>query len=116
MASSLESGANIGVDPFLMPVSEWNKMKKSLDGTDIRLIEVKKNLVDLIWGSDQPNRPNQPIIPLELKFSGKSWEDKVQEMRSVPDPYQNRIFPDIISITRGSLASLGPTRCLMEDF
>ena len=37
--------------------------------------------VDTVWGSNQPDRPNQPIVPLELKFSGKSWEEKVQDMK-----------------------------------
>ena len=34
LASFLEPGATIGVDPFLMPVSEWNSMTKCLNGSN----------------------------------------------------------------------------------
>ena len=61
LASFLEPGATIGVDPFLMPVSEWNSMTKCLNGSNMKLIGVKTNLVDQVWGSNQPDRPNQPI-------------------------------------------------------
>ncbi len=81
LAKALEPGASVGVDPFLMPVSEWNMLVKSLEKSSIKLVGVKNNLVDAVWGTAQPDRPNQPIVPLELKFAGKSWEDKVVEMR-----------------------------------
>ena len=44
-----------------MPVSEWNSMTKCLNGSNMKLIGVKTNLVDQVWGSNQPDRPNQPI-------------------------------------------------------
>ena len=83
LAEHLDSGANVGVDPFLMTVTEWKSLKRSLDGDNIKLMAVKNNLVDAVWGLNQPERPNQPIKPLELKFTGKSWEDKVQAVRDV---------------------------------
>ena len=84
LTDHLDSGSNVGVDPFLMTVTEWKQLKQTLDsGDNIKLIAVKNNLVDSVWGSNQPDRPNQPIKPLELKFTGKSWEDKVQDIRAV---------------------------------
>ena len=83
LAAHLDSGANVGVDPFLMTVTEWKSLKRSLDGDNIKLVAVKNNLVDAVWGLNQPERPNQPIKPLELKFTGKSWEDKVHAIRGV---------------------------------
>ena len=65
----------------MMPVSEWNNLSRSLDKANIKLVGVKDNLIDKVWGSNQPDRPNKPIIPLEMKFTGKSWEDKVTEIR-----------------------------------
>ena len=81
IANNLKSGSHVGVDPFLMSVSEWNKIKKSAQANGIQLIEVTNNLVDAVWGPEQPGQPNKPIVPLEIKFTGKSWEDKVKEMR-----------------------------------
>ena len=74
LVNFLEPGATIGVDPFLMPVSEWNNLNKSLDGSNMKLVGVSNNLVDTVWGSSQPDRPNQPIIPLELKFTGNLYK------------------------------------------
>ena len=81
LAKNLESGTTVGVDPFLMPVTEWNSLNRSLERANIRLVGVKENLIDTVWGSNQPARPNQPIVPLEMKFTGKSWEEKVTEIR-----------------------------------
>ena len=54
---------------------------KTAQGSGIKLIEVTDNLVDTVWGLEQPGQPNKPIVPLEINFTGKSWEDKVKEMR-----------------------------------
>ena len=37
--------------------------------------------MDIVWKPNQPSRPNKSIIPLELKFTGKSWEEKILDMR-----------------------------------
>jgi len=81
LASNLESGDSVGVDPFLMPVSEWNNLNRSLEKANIKLVGVKNNLIDSVWGSDCPDRPNQTVVPLEVKFTGKSWETKLEEIR-----------------------------------
>jgi len=81
LAKNLESGSTVGVDPFLMPVSQWNALNQALEKANIKLVGVKDNLIDSVWGSNQPDRPNQPVVPLEMKFTGKSWETKVTEIR-----------------------------------
>ena len=73
LASSLEPGSTIGVDPFLMTTNEWTNLTKAIEGSNMKLVSVKNNLIDAVWGSNQPDRPNQPILPLEMKFTGKSW-------------------------------------------
>lgn len=83
LANHLEPGAVVGVDPFLMTVNEWNSMAKVLDGSNMKLVGVKQNLVDMVWGSAQPDRPNQPIVPLDIKFTGRSWQEKVSDMRVI---------------------------------
>ena len=75
-------GDIVGVDPFLLTVSEWNTLKERLGRSNIRLIGLTNNLVDKVWGLNQPERPKQPIIPLEMKFTGKSWEEKIGQFQS----------------------------------
>jgi hypothetical protein len=83
LVKHLESGASIGVDPFLIPVSQWTELKNKLDVANMKLVGLETNLVDSVWGSSQPDRPNQPIVPLELQFTGKSWEDKVHTLEDL---------------------------------
>ena len=81
LEKNLETGAVIGVDPFLMPCTQYSTLKASLDRAGMRLVAVEKNLIDIVWGSDQPPHPESRISPLELEFCGKAWEDKVIEVR-----------------------------------
>ena len=82
LTKHLDADANVGVDPFLMSVTEWKQLERGLESYNIKLKAVTANLVDKVW-VDQPERPKQPIKPLEMKFCGKSWQDKSQEIRGV---------------------------------
>ena len=75
-------GDIVGVDPFLLTVSEWNTLNERLVKSNIKLIGLTNNLVDKVWGFNQPDRPVQPIVPLEMKFAGKSWEEKVLQFQN----------------------------------
>ena len=58
-------------------------LQKSLELANIKLVAVEKNLIDQVWGTAQPERPNQAIIPLPMKYTGRSWEDKVCQVREM---------------------------------
>lgn len=45
------------------------------------LIGVKTNLVDVVWGDDRPPRPQEKIKTLPLEFSGKKFEEKIDDLR-----------------------------------
>lgn len=45
------------------------------------LIGVKTNLVDAIWGIGRPSRPQEKIKTLPLEFTGKSFEEKIEDLR-----------------------------------
>lgn len=40
-----------------------------------------ENFVDLVWGSARPERPKNPIFPLDVKYAGKSQTDKLGDVR-----------------------------------
>ena len=42
---------------------------------------VKENLVDLVWGQDRPARPSDPIRVLGDEFTGKKFQEKLQDLR-----------------------------------
>jgi Xaa-Pro aminopeptidase len=52
-------------------------LKKKSSAT---LVGVEKNLVDIIW-KDRPERPAEKVIVLSEKYAGKSYKDKLQDLR-----------------------------------
>ena len=81
LRKNLESGSCVGFDPYLMPVSDYNTLRSALSGSGIRLVGVEDNLVDIVWGSERPSRPDNPIVHLDMEFSGEPWESKIQRTR-----------------------------------
>ena len=42
---------------------------------------ISPNLVDIVWGSNKPPRPNEKVKSLGLRYAGKSSEEKITELR-----------------------------------
>ncbi|KZS97160.1 Creatinase/aminopeptidase, partial [Sistotremastrum niveocremeum HHB9708] len=77
----LEKNARIGIDPTLISALDANSLKSSLKPHGSQLVELDTNLVDQVWGSSRPARTLNPIVPLDVKFSGRSTEDKLKDLR-----------------------------------
>ncbi len=45
------------------------------------LLGVKTNLVDHIWGDSRPPRPKEKVKTLPLEFTGKKFEEKIEDLR-----------------------------------
>jgi len=45
------------------------------------LLGISVNLIDEVWGADRPNRPNNPVMVLEEKYSGKEFPLKIDAVR-----------------------------------
>ncbi|KAI1305957.1 Xaa-Pro aminopeptidase 1 [Halotydeus destructor] len=80
LCKQLPPNSRVGADPFLLSGDTWNKMSKELDECGHSLVAVDKNLVDLVW-DDRPPPPSAPIVPLAIRYTGKSWQDKMTETR-----------------------------------
>lgn len=52
---------------------------------------VKENLVDLVW-DDQPSQPNNPVIPLDVKYAGKLIDQKLVEIRAKMQEQQAKVL------------------------
>lgn len=76
----LEPGSSIGADPYTMSYEGWLKLEHELAEFGNRLIQTPTNLVDQVWAR-RPPRPTEPVLPLEMIFTGKSWQDKVEDLR-----------------------------------
>ncbi|KAF2219766.1 peptidase M24 [Elsinoe ampelina] len=81
-----EGGKTVGVDPSTITAPEARKLGEKIrkkGGND--LVAVKENLVDLVWGKDKPARPNEPAKVLSNEFSGKPYQEKIEELRKEID-------------------------------
>ncbi|KAH8333677.1 hypothetical protein KR059_002320, partial [Drosophila kikkawai] len=85
LAQNLTAGSFVGVDPRLMSFREWQTIETQLISAGIKLVPVEDNLVDKVWGNEQPAQNANPIDTLKLQFAGmtiaRKWEDVRQQMK-----------------------------------
>ncbi|KAJ0184231.1 hypothetical protein K1T71_000654 [Dendrolimus kikuchii] len=84
LSSNLTEGDVVGVDPYTMTREEWTRIETALKKTKMQLVAVEKNLVDEVrkqLNDPPPKRPHNPIIPLPVKYTGKTSGDKIKELR-----------------------------------
>lgn len=46
------------------------------------MIPIEENLVDIVWGTEQPKLTSNPIITLDLIFSGETVADKWTKVKN----------------------------------
>lgn len=63
-------GARVGFDPQLMSEELFKKYFETLECCGQILVAVTHNLVDIVWGSERPSRPTNPLLVLSTKYSG----------------------------------------------
>ncbi|XP_078698962.1 xaa-Pro aminopeptidase 1-like isoform X3 [Branchiostoma floridae x Branchiostoma belcheri] len=81
LVSELNPGGRVGVDPQLVSISTWKQYADALEADSISLVGSSGgNLIDDIW-TDRPPPSTAPLITLGLTYTGKSWEDKLTDIR-----------------------------------
>ncbi|KAI1618348.1 X-Pro aminopeptidase [Exophiala viscosa] len=76
-----EGGKTVGVDPTVITASDARKLSETLKKkSQATLVGVSDNLVDKIW-KDRPSRPAEKVIVLDEKYAGKSYKEKLDELR-----------------------------------
>lgn len=81
-ATESAGGKTVAVDPTLIQSPIADKLSESIKKNGGSGLEaVTENLVDLVWGSERPSRPNQPIVLLPQKYSGKDTATKLVDLR-----------------------------------
>src|ERR1700743_1823443 len=81
-ADQSEGGKTVGVDPTVMTAEQARKLAEKIKkkgGADLK--PVPQNLIDLVWGKEQPTRPNEKVQVLDVKYAGKKFEEKLTDLR-----------------------------------
>lgn len=92
-AEQSEGGKVVGVDPRVISAPEARKLGEKIKkrgGQDLTAVE--ENLVDVIWGSDRPALPSEPVKLLPQQFSGKDVKTKLEDLRKELDKKKSSGF------------------------
>nr|AMO02532.1 xaa-pro aminopeptidase 1c [Tityus serrulatus] len=83
LIENLSNGSQVGADPRLIKQKTWIKLEEKLAKSAIILRKDYKNLVDEIWteSNGRPSPPAEKIFIHEIKYAGKSWEKKIEQLR-----------------------------------
>ncbi|PWY75183.1 hypothetical protein BO70DRAFT_296262 [Aspergillus heteromorphus CBS 117.55] len=76
-----EGGRVVGVDPSLITPSGARSLSETLKKNGSSLVGIQQNLVDLVWGNDRPAPPREAVRVHPAKYAGKSFQDKVADLR-----------------------------------
>ncbi|KAI9568021.1 Creatinase/aminopeptidase [Boletus coccyginus] len=79
LAKNLEQGIRIGIDPTLVLATDAQTLKKSLGKSE--LVSLSQNPVDIVWGSERPQRPKNPVFALGVEYSGETLRSKLDRAR-----------------------------------
>ncbi|KAF1957266.1 putative Xaa-Pro aminopeptidase P [Byssothecium circinans] len=80
-ADQAEGGKVVGVDPSVVTGADARKLSDKIKKKGGEYKAVDDNLVDLVWGDKRPARPSEKVIVQPLKYSGKSFTDKIEDIR-----------------------------------
>ncbi|XP_055523640.1 xaa-Pro aminopeptidase ApepP-like [Wyeomyia smithii] len=80
LQENLPLGSQVGVDPFLITSTEFERLSRVLSSGGFRLVTLERNLVDSVW-NNRPAQTSEALIPLDIKFSGKRASEKIADLR-----------------------------------
>ncbi|CAN9220201.1 unnamed protein product [Alternaria alternata] len=79
-ADQAEGGKVVGVDPSVVTAADARKLAEKIKKKGGEYKAIDDNLVDLVWGDQRPARPSEKVITQPEKYSGKSFEDKIEDL------------------------------------
>ncbi|KAL8836861.1 MAG: hypothetical protein Q9170_002752 [Blastenia crenularia] len=85
-AEQSEGHKTVGVDPTVITAPEARRLTDRIKKKGgAQLVGIKDNLVDFVWGDNRPPRPHEKVSVLDIKYAGKKFEDKIEDLRKELD-------------------------------
>ncbi|XP_076241429.1 xaa-Pro aminopeptidase ApepP [Calliopsis andreniformis] len=81
LVSNLPPKSTVGADANLMSYTEWAVLHTNLTAAGHCLMPLEENLIDKVWGNEQPVPTNNIVLPQQLQFSGRIAGEKVKSCR-----------------------------------
>lgn len=79
LRDNLNNGSCVGFDGTLLSVNQVKEMQKEFECKNL-VLNTEFDLINMIW-TNRPALPNNEIFLHELKYAGKSYLDKLKEVR-----------------------------------
>jgi Xaa-Pro aminopeptidase len=80
-ADQVEGGRVVGVDPSVVTAADARKLAEKIKKKGGEYKAVDENLIDLVWGAERPARPSEKVIVQPAEYSGKSFDEKIEDLR-----------------------------------
>lgn len=77
----MEHGKIVGVDPSVVTAVDARKLADKIKKKGGEYKAVDENLIDVVWGDKRPARPSEKVIVQPIEYSGRSFEDKIEDLR-----------------------------------
>lgn len=81
LETNMDESDVIAYDPWLITINQLKTFEKAALASKSKLLPTD-NLIDRIW-SDQPAKPIGTVALHDLKYAGKSAEDKIAEVQEI---------------------------------
>ena len=78
--SQLRPRAKVGVDPRVISITQYRKLRSDLEDLGMQLVTLEENLVDALW-TDAPEDDGGPVEIHSLKYAGESVARKLARVR-----------------------------------
>ncbi|KAH7122811.1 putative Xaa-Pro aminopeptidase P [Dendryphion nanum] len=80
-ADRVEGGKIVGVDPTVVTAADARKLAEKIKkkGGEYKAVDV--NLIDKVWAEQRPARPSEKVIVQAVEYAGKSFDDKLEDLR-----------------------------------
>ncbi|XP_076650341.1 xaa-Pro aminopeptidase ApepP [Halictus rubicundus] len=92
LVSNLPPKSTVGADSNLMSYTEWAILHTSLTAAGHCLMPLEENLIDKVWGNEQPDSKGNTILPQPLQFSGRTVAEKVRLCREEMDKNKAKVL------------------------
>ena len=80
LAGALAAGQRVGVDPWVFSMTGFGELDKALSAAGAALVPVADDLVDRVWGADQPPMPATPLRVHAPELAGERVATKMERL------------------------------------
>ncbi len=77
LGEQLSEGARVGVNAAVFSVKGYGDLAKALESSGLELVPLAEDLVDLVWGADQPPTPDAPVRVHGPEVAGETVAEKL---------------------------------------